>query len=90
MPKPIMASMFSPSISKTIPIKGPRKPKLGLYSVRRRRRRRRVSQTTRGQYIKYPSIRNPFIKEKKRKERDTLKGLLEEVRPLYKEVALKT
>jgi len=43
MPKPIMASMFSPSISKTIPIKGPRKPKLGLYSVRRRRRRRRVS-----------------------------------------------
>src|ERR1700679_165922 len=33
---------------------------------------------------------NPFIKEKERKERDALKGLVEEVRALRKEVALKT
>ena len=33
---------------------------------------------------------NPFIKEKEKKERDILKGLVEEVRALYKEVALKT
>ena len=31
---------------------------------------------------------NPFIKEKERKERDVLKGLVEEVRALRKEVAL--
>ena len=33
---------------------------------------------------------NPFIKEKERKERDVLKGLVEEVKAIRKEVALKT
>ena len=33
---------------------------------------------------------NPSIKEKEKKERDVLKGLIEEVRALRKEVALKT
>jgi len=33
---------------------------------------------------------NPFIKEKEKKERDVLKGLVEEVKALYKEVAPKT
>src|SRR5882762_1460576 len=30
---------------------------------------------------------NPFIREKENKERDTLKGLVEEVRALYKKIA---
>ena len=44
-----------------------------------------------GDYVQSVLVgENPFIKEKERKERDVLKGLVEEVRALRKEVALKT
>ena len=44
-----------------------------------------------GDYVQRVLVgENPFIKEKEREERDVLKGLVEEVRALYKEVALKT
>ena len=44
-----------------------------------------------GDYIQSILVEeNPFIKEKERKERDVLKGLVEEVKALRKEVALKT
>ena len=44
-----------------------------------------------GDYVQSVLVgENPFIKEKERKERDVLKGLVEEVRALHKEVALKT
>ena len=44
-----------------------------------------------GDYVQSTLVgENPFIKEKKRKERDVLKGLIEEVKALRKEVALKT
>jgi len=43
-----------------------------------------------GDYIQSVLVgENPFIKEKERKERDVLKGLVEEVRALRKEVAPK-
>ena len=44
-----------------------------------------------GDYVQRVLVgENPFIKEKEREERDVLKGLVEEVRALRKEVALKT
>ena len=44
-----------------------------------------------GDYVQSVLVgENPFIKEKERKERDVLKGLVEEVRALRKELALKT
>src|SRR3984885_9570140 len=44
-----------------------------------------------GDYVQSVLVgENPFIKEKERKERDVLKGLVEEVRALRKEVAPKT
>jgi len=44
-----------------------------------------------GDYVQSVLVgENPFIKEKERKERDVLKGLVKEVRALRKEVALKT
>jgi len=44
-----------------------------------------------GDYVQSVLVgENPFTKEKERKERDVLKGLVEEVRALRKEVAPKT
>jgi hypothetical protein len=44
-----------------------------------------------GDYVQSTLVgENPFIKEKERKERDVLKGLVEEVKALRKEVAPKT
>ena len=44
-----------------------------------------------GDYVQSTLVgENPFIKENKRKERDVLKGLVEEVRALRKEVAPET
>ena len=44
-----------------------------------------------GDYIQSTLVEeNPFIKEKERKERDVLKGLVEEVRALRKKVAPET
>jgi len=43
-----------------------------------------------GDYVQSVLVgENPFTKEKERKERDVLKGLVEEVRALRKEVAPK-
>src|SRR3984957_21128475 len=44
-----------------------------------------------GDYVQRVLVgENPFIKKKEREERDVLKGLVEEVRALRKEVAPKT
>jgi len=36
----------------------------------------------------YYNKKNPFIKEKENKEKDNIKGLVKEVKALYKKIAL--
>src|SRR6266567_5246644 len=91
IPKPVSASIpsstFSPEQHLRMALYNLNQAYIGLKEGEEKKEQVKLL----GDYIQStPAGENPFIKEKERKERDILKGLVEEVKALCKEVAPKT
>ena len=91
IPKPITASIPPSSLSLRHHLQTALDNLNQAYIGLREEEEKREQIKLLGDYVQRVLVgENPFIKEKEREERDVLKGLVEEVRALRKEVAPKT
>jgi len=91
IPKPITASIPPSSLSPRYHLQKALNNLTQAYIGLKEEEEHREQVKLLGDYVQSVLVGdNPFTKEKESKERDVLKGLVEEVRALRKEVALKT